>query len=111
VHFYAFRPALGVLLNTFLNFEGTLGMRRTASETGSLPTTTFFWILRHERYTPTPLWVANSQLAISGDSGPPIFPLEIDEHDQLGAKDTKRERSVTEAYCTKTSNTLVFEAR
>jgi hypothetical protein len=27
--------------------------------------------------------------AISGDSGPPIFPLEIDEHDQLGAKDTK----------------------
>jgi len=21
--------------------------------------------------------------AISGDSGPPIFPLEIDEHDQL----------------------------
>jgi hypothetical protein len=31
--------------------------------------------------------------AISGDSGPPIFPLEIDEHDQLGAKDTKRERS------------------
>ena len=36
--------------------------------------------------------------AISGDSGLPIFPLEIDEHDQLGAKDTKRERSVTEAY-------------
>jgi hypothetical protein len=36
------------------------------------------------------------------DSGPPIFPLEIDEHDQLGAKDTKRERSVTGAsaiYC------------
>jgi hypothetical protein len=33
---------------------------------------------------------------------PPIFPLEIDEHDQPGAKDTKRERSVTEAYCTKT---------
>jgi hypothetical protein len=25
--------------------------------------------------------------AISGDSGAPIFPLEIDEHDQLGAKD------------------------
>ena len=48
---------------------------------------------------------------ISGDSGPLIFPLEIDEHDQLGAKDTKRERSVAEAYCTKTSNTLVFEAR
>jgi hypothetical protein len=37
--------------------------------------------------------------AISGDSGPPIFPLEIDEHDQLGGKDTERERSVTEAYC------------
>ena len=33
--------------------------------------------------------------AISGDSGPPIFPLEIDEHDQLGAKGTTRERSVT----------------
>ena len=48
--------------------------------------------------------------AVSGRSGPPIFPLEIDEQDQLGAKDTKRERSVTEAYCTKTSNTLVFEA-
>jgi hypothetical protein len=31
--------------------------------------------------------------AISGHSGPPIFPLEIDEHDRLGAKDTKRERS------------------
>jgi hypothetical protein len=32
--------------------------------------------------------------AISGDSGRPIFRLEIDEHDQLGAKDTKRERGV-----------------
>ena len=32
--------------------------------------------------------------AISGDSGRPIFRLEIDEHDQLGAKDTKREGSV-----------------
>ena len=32
--------------------------------------------------------------AISGDSGPPIFPLEIDEHDKLGANDTNRERSV-----------------
>ena len=47
--------------------------------------------------------------AISGDSGPRIFPLEIDEHDQLGAKDTKRGRSVTDAYCTKTSKTLVFD--
>jgi hypothetical protein len=42
---------------------------------------------------------------ISGDSGPPIFPLEIDEHDQLGAKDTKRERSVTKALSEKL-NTL-----
>jgi len=43
----------------------------------------------------------------SGDSGPPIFPLEIDEHDQLAAKDTKRERSVTEALY-ETSNTLIL---
>ena len=35
-----------------------------------------------------------------------FFPLEIDEHDQLGAKDTK-ERSVTRAY--ENLNTLVFD--
>jgi len=27
--------------------------------------------------------------AISGDSGPPIFPLQIDERDQLGANASK----------------------
>ena len=42
---------------------------------------------------------------ISGDSGPPISSLDIDEHDQLGAKDTERERSVTEPIVRKPKHT------
>src|SRR5215469_14899722 len=56
-------------------------------------------------------WVANSQLqrflpSLDGSD----FSLQINERDQLGAKDMTRERSEAEAYCTKTSNALAFAA-
>jgi hypothetical protein len=43
------------------------------------------------------LWVANSKYSDFWRSSPdPLFPLQIDQRDQPGAKDMTRERSVAE---------------